>query len=151
MTGLLKARADAERTARELARSNDDLRQFAYAASHDLQEPLRTVIAYSQLLDRRHSGSMEEQARSYLAWIVGAGQRLDELLRNLRAYWAAGDGDDSPPVPVNSASALDKALANLQTAIERLPGARSWPEICRRSWRTRLVWSRCFRISLPMR
>ena len=58
-----------------------------------LHEPLRTVISYSQLLDRRHAGSMDEQARSYLAWIVGAGQRLDALLRNLRAYWAAGEGD----------------------------------------------------------
>lgn len=118
VTDLLNARAAAEHTSRELARSNDDLRQFTYAASHDLQEPLRTVISYSQLLERRYAATMDEQAHRYLGFIIEAGRRLDHLLRDLREYWTAGDGSDSPVV-VDSNAAVRKALTHLHMLIER--------------------------------
>lgn len=101
----------------KLQRANDDLRQFSYAASHDLQEPLRTVIAYSQLLERQYRSQLDDKARDFIDYIVGGAKRMSNMLQALRQYWQAGSSNE-PLKPVNCAETLDQALLNLEMAIE---------------------------------
>jgi PAS domain S-box-containing protein len=68
-----------------LRRSNEDLQQFAYVASHDLQEPLRTVVSFSQMLSRQHASKLDETGLEYLGFVVEAALRMSDLVRDLLA------------------------------------------------------------------
>lgn len=81
-----------------LRQSNDDLSQFAYAASHDLQEPLRMVALYGQLFQKRHSGKLDEEAGQALGFMITGAQRMEMLLRDLLVYSQTGS-DQEPPAP----------------------------------------------------
>jgi len=78
------------RTLDELTRSNTELERFAYIASHDLREPLRTVISFSQLLERRCKDSLTEEGREYLEFIVGGARRMNTLIQDLLIYSRVG-------------------------------------------------------------
>jgi len=101
----------------ELKRSNDELSQFAHVASHDLQEPLRMVTSYTQLLAKRYQGRLEGDADEFIAHAVGGCHRMQQLIRDLLAYSSAGIGGKAPR-KISSESALQQALNVLQTTIE---------------------------------
>src|SRR5205085_700067 len=86
--------------------------------SHDLQEPLRTVVSYAQLVERRYGNVLDDDGRVFLDFIVSSGKRLARLLFDLREYWRIGVSDESRPQPVNTSTALSTAVANLAAAIE---------------------------------
>jgi len=100
----------------DLHRSNQELEQFAYVASHDLQEPLRKVVSFCQLLENRYSGQLDERAREYIAYAVDGASRMQVLINDLLAFSRVGRSAD-PFVPVDLGSALQSALFNLSNAI----------------------------------
>jgi light-regulated signal transduction histidine kinase (bacteriophytochrome) len=101
----------------ELARSNADLEQFAYVASHDLQEPLRMVSSYVQLLERRYKGQLDPQADKYIGYAVEGARRMQGLIGGLLEYSRAGL-DTAEPGRVSADASLDLALASLRSVFE---------------------------------
>jgi PAS domain S-box-containing protein len=107
---------NATRNARELARSNRELEQFASVASHDLQEPLRTIISFVQLLNEEYRDRLDGEGREYMDFIVDAATRMQQLIRDLLSFSRVGTrGKAFAPTPCDRA--LDAAIANLQGAI----------------------------------
>ncbi len=102
---------------RELQRANEDLNQFAYSASHDLQEPLRILAIYSQLLHRTYEERLDEKAREYLNGIVDGAKRMEMLLRDLLAFIQAVNIASSEISPVDMGAVVEKTIANLKSAI----------------------------------
>ncbi|MDP3895992.1 MAG: PAS domain S-box protein [Mesorhizobium sp.] len=100
----------------ELNRSNEELGQFAYLASHDLQEPLRMVASYTQLLSRRYQGKLDADADEFIAFAVDGASRMQRLIQDLLAYSRVGSKGQEL-IDTSSGDALDKALANLRGAI----------------------------------
>lgn len=101
----------------ELARSNRDLEQFAYVASHDLQEPLRMVAAYTQLLAERYRGKLDEQGKKYVNYAVEGATRMQTLIQDLLAFSRAG----SQSMELQSTdcnSVIQRALKNLQGSVQ---------------------------------
>ncbi len=114
------ARRRAEELARqteELTRSNADLEQFAYIASHDLQEPLRMVTGYCDLLQRRYKGKLDADADDFITFAAEGAQRMQELVRGLLAYSRVGPHGQTFQ-PVDAAEAFARAVANLDVAIK---------------------------------
>ena len=109
---------DQVRIEQELRRANQGLEQFAYSASHDLQEPLRNVAIYSQLIAKRYSESLDDEARQFLRFVVEGSQRTSLLVEDLLAYTQAAAIPEDPDEIADAAVALKGALANLATAIE---------------------------------
>jgi PAS domain S-box-containing protein len=114
---LREAHDALERKARELARSNEELQQFAYVASHDLQEPLRMISSYTQLIARRYGDRLDGDAREFMGFIVDGAARMKQLIEDLLAYSRVGTrGREFQSV--DAGAALEKALANLRAARE---------------------------------
>jgi signal transduction histidine kinase len=101
----------------ELARSNCDLEQFAYVASHDLQEPLRMVSAYTQLLSERYQGKLDSAADRYISYAVEGATRMQALLEDLLAFSRVGR-NGAIPAPTDVESAINDVLKNLALALK---------------------------------
>ncbi len=106
-----------KKTLADLERSNADLEQFAYVASHDLQEPLRMVSSFTQLLADRYHGKLDQDADEFIAFAVDGANRMQRLIDDLLSYARVGT-KGKPPAPVPADLALDRALENLQAAIQ---------------------------------
>lgn len=106
----------------ELKRSNEELRQFAYIASHDLQEPLRMIASYLQLIERRYKGRLDKDADEFIAFAVDGAGRLQEMISGLLAY-SRVQTKGSPLKEVNCSEVLGNAVQNVKVAIEE-SGAR---------------------------
>ena len=108
--------------AHELAVSNADLQQFAYVTSHDLQEPLRTITSYAQLLERRYKGRFDTDADEFLAYITAAAGRMSMLISDLLTYSRIFNTERTPLREVDLSASLNWAFQNLESVI-RLSGA----------------------------
>jgi PAS domain S-box-containing protein len=117
ITARKAAEAALREAHEELKRSNAELEQFAYVASHDLQEPLRMVSSYTQLLMRRYGDKLDGDAKEFTAFIVDGATRMKQLIEDLLAYSRVGTRDKNFK-PVDADSPLKRALTNLRAAIQ---------------------------------
>jgi signal transduction histidine kinase len=116
---LDRTRAERELASRaeELARSNSELQRFAYVASHDLQEPLRMVASYTQLLARRYKGKLDADANDFINFAVEGATRMQQLIKDLLAY-SRVSATEKALVLVDANLICKEALFNLRKAIE---------------------------------
>ena len=114
---LVEARQKLEESVAELGRSNADLQQFAYVASHDLQEPLRMVSSYTQLIARRYKGKLDADADEFIAFAVDGANRMQRLILDLLAYSRVNTaGRQFAPTAMETV--LKAALNNLTDAVK---------------------------------
>ncbi|MFD3698897.1 CHASE3 domain-containing protein [Streptomyces sp. NPDC058646] len=114
---LQRTAADLDAQAAELRRSNGDLEQFAYVASHDLQEPLRKVASFCQLLEKRYGDQLDERGAQYIGFAVDGAKRMQVLINDLLMFSRVGRVQDARET-VALDGTLDRALRNLSTAVE---------------------------------
>ncbi|CAJ59326.1 putative two-component sensor protein [Frankia alni ACN14a] len=113
------ARIAVETQAEVLQRSNRDLEQFAYVASHDLQEPLRKVASFCQLLERRYGDKLDERGTQYIAFAVDGAKRMQQLINDLLAFSRVGRSTDGF-VEIALGDVLGRATTTLSLSIESL-------------------------------
>jgi len=114
--------AQLEEANAALARSNAELEQFAYVASHDLQEPLRMVGSFAQLLAKRYRGQLDADADDFIGYVVEGAVRMQQLVNDLLTYSRVGR-TDKERMPVDCSAVFASACANLATAIEEAGAA----------------------------
>ncbi|MEU2556100.1 ATP-binding protein [Streptomyces sp. NPDC013313] len=112
-----RTRTLLDEQAEDLKRSNTELEQFAYVASHDLQEPLRKVSSFTQLLQRRYGGQLDAKADQYIAFAVDGANRMQTLINDLLAFSRVGRVHNDHQT-VDLESVMSKALDNLSVSIE---------------------------------
>lgn len=117
ITERTKSEEHLMKMVKELKRSNDELQQFAYVASHDLQEPLRMVASYTQLLAERYTGRLDSDADEFIAYAIDGSKRMQQLIQDLLAYSRAG-ANSKPLCEISSESALNEGLSNLRVTMK---------------------------------
>ncbi|PVY97736.1 sensor histidine kinase [Actinomycetospora cinnamomea] len=125
-----RSRQELDARGRELARSNSDLEQFAYVASHDLQEPLRKVASFCQLLQRRYAGQLDERADQYIEFATDGAKRMQVLINDLLAFSRVGRQGDAME-PVDLGELVDRAVENLAGALDESGGSVTRGELPR--------------------
>jgi signal transduction histidine kinase len=118
LSAVRVAHAELDARTQDLERSNTELEQFAYVASHDLQEPLRKVASFCQLLQRRYAGQLDERADQYITFAVDGAKRMQELINDLLAFSRVGR-IVRDAVEVSCTTVLKNAEANLAAVIEQ--------------------------------
>ncbi len=124
---------ELQRSNAELQRLNEDLNQFAYSASHDLQEPLRMIAIYSQMLERRYKEQLAPQAGEYIGHIVQGARRMEMLLKDLLAYAQSVNIPLEDVLPLDSNAVVAKALSNLSAAVSESGASVCYsalPQLC---------------------
>jgi PAS domain S-box-containing protein len=111
------AQKELKRSNEELRRANQDLETFAYSASHDLQEPLRTIVITAQFLERRHKSQLTAEAGQLLATVITAAQRMENLIRDVLAYATATKYVDSTPLAVDANQVVKSVVQGLAMLI----------------------------------
>ena len=101
-----------------LVRANTDLKNFSYAVSHDMQEPLRMVMSFTQLLAREYRGKLDAQAGQYIEHAVEGARRMEMLLNDLREYWSVDEQKVEELIPIDCNQVLVRTLQYLETAIK---------------------------------
>ena len=115
-------------TANELARSNEDLQQFAYVASHDLQEPLRMINGFLKLLEERYRSQLDDKAREYIGYSVEGAARMSQLISDLLDY-SRLTTKGKELQPIGAARPLNAALANLRGSIQEAAASMTHDEL----------------------
>lgn len=103
----------------EIRRSNDDLRQFASAAAHDLQEPLRMLITFTQMLERRLGPDLDETSREFIDYAADGARQIHRLVAGLRTYWEASEPDRHPPETLDGNEEVAYLLQGIDAEITR--------------------------------
>lgn len=139
--------SDMDAQAVELRRSNAELEQFAYVASHDLQEPLRKVASFCQLLEKRYGDRLDERGTQYIAFAVDGAKRMQTLINDLLTFSRVGRVNDACEA-LDTNAVVDRALRNLATAVEEhgaridcpddLPGVTGDPTLITMLWQNLL-------------
>jgi PAS domain S-box-containing protein len=118
LTERREAEAQVQQVLDALARTNEELERFAYVVSHDLQEPLRMIMSYTQLLERRYRERLDEQGLEFMHYAVDGAQRMQQMLNGMLTYsrvntrgWA--------PIPTDAGSAVGEVLANLRLSVQK--------------------------------
>lgn len=122
---LQTANVELEQRAQALTGSNAELQKFAYVASHDLQEPLRTITSYSQLIHKRYGGKLDEKADRYLNFVADAAIRMQQLIEDLLNYSRVST-EERPLQRTDCAQILAQVLANLDAAIAQSKANVTW-------------------------
>jgi signal transduction histidine kinase len=121
LSSLREAHDQLDEQARELTRSNAELEQFAYVASHDLQEPLRKVASFCQLIEQRYEGQLDDRGKQYIAFAVDGAKRMQQLINDLLAFSRVGRSPAEQPI-VAGDEVLRHALASLSEAVDESGG-----------------------------
>lgn len=109
---------ESKRAERAIKETNDELQDFAFALAHDLREPLRMVVNFTQLLAEEQHGKLGEESDRYISYAIEGALRIEALLRDMLNYWAVTNQGESVLVSVDSNEVLSRTLADLQTAIQ---------------------------------
>jgi len=120
ITEQVRSRAALRKANNALRRSNADLEQFAYSASHDLQEPLRMVSTYTEMLRRKYGDKLDSRAHEYMDFVSEGGSRMERLLHDLRSFMQVSIAGEGRPPVVDSRTVLGDTLANLKPAIDEI-------------------------------
>ncbi len=131
LTDRKRAEENLQQVNRALMRSNADLERFAFAASHDMQEPLRMIMSYSQLLERRYKGKLDEQADVFLGYIQSGTRRMNSLIEGLLSYSQILHAP-AEQISVDCNALLEEVLENCRTLIDEHGAAvtyRSLPTV----------------------
>jgi signal transduction histidine kinase len=130
ITQLRQAQDELAAQAEELARSNAQLQEFAYVASHDLKEPLRVISGFAQLLAENYAGKLDKDAYEFIGYMVDGASRMQTLINDLLEYSKVST-QGKPLEPVHSSDALKQAIYNLQVAIRETEAQVTYDDLPR--------------------